>query len=913
MIKKLKLLLSIGLIIPMCASVMGQEISGKILDEDGDSLIGASVVEFNTSNGTTTGIDGSYSFTVSSIPTQLEVSFVGFEGQTISVSSAGDQGITVLIEEALFGEEIVVSASRKPEKITEAPSSISVIGSREINAAVQSNPSLLLQKTPGIQLAQMGADRFSIALRGQSATFLSGTFVMLDNRPLSSLSEQTYFYLDNPFPKLDIDKVEVIRGPGSALYGGNVTSGVVHYISKSPFTSQGTTVEVTGGNQSTYQFAARHAGVSGSGKLGYKFNVFYKRGDEWQYDPNDELDREQLGRVRFQSIDPDGNTIFELPEKTTSDGFNYFEPQQFVEYYGVSSTLEYVVSDDLTISTNLGYSKSDASFWTTNGFGIRRPDNFYGQIKLTGTKTFFSTSYSTQAQSFDNSNVESLINVGSTATGSPATAQSKENIDFQIQRQLITNDDFELVIGGDARIGLTDSQEALFARFEDDNDIEIFGAYVQGDYAISEKLSLTGALRYDNFAPLEENKISPRIATVFKPNASTALRASYNKAFAGPGSIQQYIDLVLGPVRQGGGATGPPIGFQRNVGSSVPLTFDSSPITFAGTARGLGESGTDRLISHQAAIDALISQFPSLAGLLNGLSTTNTSTPRTVAINNGGAIIGEAPVQNNSKLELTDQTTYEVGITTTIKGKLRVSLDIYYNDIKNAASVSTPFTRLVTSGGLANEVMATINGLTTLSAADQAIVMDSLLAIFPDSDESMIGAIQSEQVRASVANGEIGPSPVPDGLWVERNFFSASEVQYWGWDLGLRYQFTNDLGAFLNYSGLSETEFVDEESGIGYNLNTPKTRLGIGLDYYPRTGFNANFNLRYQDSFTVINGFYSGEVDSYTLLDLGAGYGLQNGLSFGVSVTNVTGEEFRPMPNLPAIGTMGLLRVKYDF
>lgn len=890
-------------------------VSGTVTDNAGVPLPGASVLIVGTSIGTTSNFEGD--FTLESdypTPWNLEIKYAGYAPLNFNITGNQSGLNATLQEDALGLNEVVISASRKAEKITEAPASISLISPVEVKKQVQSNPTLLLAKTQGVQLVQTGADRFQITLRGQSSTFLSNTFVMLDNMPLTSLSQQTYFYTTNPFAKLDIDRVEVIRGPGSALYGGNVTGGVVHYISKSPFTSQGTTVELTAGTLNTYQIAARHAGVSKNEKLGYKVNAFYKRGDEWQYDPNDELDRVQLGRIRSRVVSPiDGSVIFENEERTTDDGFTYFVPQDYIEYYGVDGTLEYKASDNLTLSALLGYNSSDFPFWTTNGFGVNRPSGIKSQFRLAGKNTFFSASYFRTKLGFEEDNVGTLIISGPAAVGSTATSQDTENFDAQFQHRINDLGKLDLVLGADVRIGTTDSQRALYTRTEDDNDIEIYGAYTQAVYDISEKFSLTGALRVDHFAPLEETRLSPRLAGVYKPNDRSSFRASLNKAFAGPGSIQLYIDLgPLGPVRQGGGVPGPPIGFQRNVGSADPLTFDSSPISFGGTALALGESGADKLISHQSVIDALIAANPALAAALGGINTSNTSTPRTVALNNGGAIIGEAPVVNNRALELTEQTTYEIGYTGFIGEKLSITADFYYNDIKNASALSTPFTRAVTSGGLANEVLATITGATTLNAQEQADVTDALLAIFPDNDESIIGAIQSEQIRASINNGELATSPAPrGGLWIERNFFSATAIDYYGIDLGVKYFFTNNINGYINYSWLSETEFND--NGTAYNLNTPKTRFGAGLAYNPSKGFNAQANLRYQDAFTAINGFYSGDVDAYTLLDLGAGYSFGNGISLRGSLTNATNVDFRPLPNLPAIGAQFLGSIRYDF
>ena len=80
----------------------------------------------------------------------------------------------------------------------------------------------------------------------------------------------------------DIDRMEVLLGPASALYGPNSSNGVLHVITKSPFASQGTTVSLDGGERSVIRAGLRHAGKL-SDKLAYKLSGEYMRGKDWEY------------------------------------------------------------------------------------------------------------------------------------------------------------------------------------------------------------------------------------------------------------------------------------------------------------------------------------------------------------------------------------------------------------------------------------------------------------------------------------------------------------------------------------------------------------------------------------------------------------------------------------------------------
>lgn len=136
-------------------------------------------------------------------------------------------------------------------------------------------------------------ERINIQLRGDGGLFGSASFPILDYRSLSGPGLGTFDALNSPLNNLDIDRIEVVRGPGSALYGPGVTSGVVHFITKSPIDKPGTAIELLGGELNTFGITARHA-TKVSDKFGFKVNAVLKRGDEFSLDPNDPDDAAQI-------------------------------------------------------------------------------------------------------------------------------------------------------------------------------------------------------------------------------------------------------------------------------------------------------------------------------------------------------------------------------------------------------------------------------------------------------------------------------------------------------------------------------------------------------------------------------------------------------------------------------------------
>ncbi|MEL0299467.1 MAG: carboxypeptidase-like regulatory domain-containing protein [Flavobacteriaceae bacterium] len=111
-------------------SLSAQQISGSISDENGDPLPGASIVVDGSSRGVTSDFDGNFTITASN-GDKLVVSYVGYKSQTIDVGSSSTISVQMQLGSAL--DEVVISASRRAEKVQDAPASVSIISSEDIS------------------------------------------------------------------------------------------------------------------------------------------------------------------------------------------------------------------------------------------------------------------------------------------------------------------------------------------------------------------------------------------------------------------------------------------------------------------------------------------------------------------------------------------------------------------------------------------------------------------------------------------------------------------------------------------------------------------------------------------------------------------------------------------------------------
>ena len=258
---KHEILLFISLLVVIPAIAFAQtKISGKITDTDGGILAGANVIIQGTAIGTFSDDIGNFQLeTDKAPPFTLQISYAGFTSITIDINNSNVTGLVIALEEGVFLSDIIVSASRKREKIQEAPASVSVLSPSQLKVSPDIDPTRTLGTMAGVTIQQQSAGRINIEMRGANENFGTSVFPILDYRNLIAAGIGTFNSANVGISSIDIDRIEVVRGPGSALYGAGVTSGVVHYITKNPIDYPGTAIEVFGGNMNTYGFNARHA------------------------------------------------------------------------------------------------------------------------------------------------------------------------------------------------------------------------------------------------------------------------------------------------------------------------------------------------------------------------------------------------------------------------------------------------------------------------------------------------------------------------------------------------------------------------------------------------------------------------------------------------------------------------------
>lgn len=218
-------------------------ITGSVTDSNKQSIPGANVVVLGGSGGVSTDFDGTFKLTTSAkLPFSIKVSAVGFEAQTISVTSANQKVNVVLKDEETKLDEIVVSASRTPERVIESPVTIERMGIQEIKNTTAPSFYDGLENLKEVHFNTSSISFKSINTRG-FATVANTRFMQLVDG-MDNSSPALNFVLGNLIGVSDIDvaSVELLPGASSALYGANAFNGIMFMNSKSPFTNEGISV-----------------------------------------------------------------------------------------------------------------------------------------------------------------------------------------------------------------------------------------------------------------------------------------------------------------------------------------------------------------------------------------------------------------------------------------------------------------------------------------------------------------------------------------------------------------------------------------------------------------------------------------------------------------------------------------------
>lgn len=504
------------------------EIAGRVRDTSGLTLAGANIRVTGPSVDGPRGTvaDGTGAFRVFDLPVGIytvTVTSVGYLQQTttqVAVASGPAAQLRVELEEVPYHlSETVIAASRREESIIDAPATIEKIDELEIQRSTgASSYAAMIKNAKGIDYFQNGVLGEAVNARGFNSAWGYRMFSLVDGRvttmPTGSLPISAY----TPVAKDDIQNIEVITGPGSALYGPDAISGVISITTKDPRLAQGTSVALTGGERSTLKGRFYHA--------------------------------QQRGRWGW---------------KITGDYHQARDYEQTNTFYNADSTLS--VTDDPDFDANvlrggLGvyYYPSDESRWALSAGGSRlnsinltsvgrfQADGFrynYQQLTFTSPKWHFNIYRNGDGDGgvshVLNSKAAALLAGLSEAEAKESAALSGESSFWEAEgryhHSLPQLRDTRLTVGASFRQFRPGDEGGTI---DVTSPIDQTGLYGQSETELSPRLRLVLAARLDQHE-FYDTQFSPRAALIYKPRPEWAGRATFNRAFLSPTVTHQAL------------------------------------------------------------------------------------------------------------------------------------------------------------------------------------------------------------------------------------------------------------------------------------------------------------------------------------------------------------------------------------
>ena len=194
----------------------------------------------------------------------------------------------------------VISVSKRPEKLLETASAIQVITAEDIRRSGASNIPEALRLAHNLHVAQKGSHAWGITARGFNTDLANKLLVLIDGRTVYTPLFSGVFWDRQDYLLEDLDRIEVISGPGSTLWGANAVNGVINIITKRAKETQGLYLEAGGGTELKGFTSARYGGTLASNVSYRMFGKYFDRGSQVLANGNDASDSWHMGQGGFR-------------------------------------------------------------------------------------------------------------------------------------------------------------------------------------------------------------------------------------------------------------------------------------------------------------------------------------------------------------------------------------------------------------------------------------------------------------------------------------------------------------------------------------------------------------------------------------------------------------------------------------
>jgi iron complex outermembrane receptor protein len=429
----------------------------------------------------------------------------------------------------------VTSVSKKAEKLSDAAAAIFVITQEDIRRSGVTSIPEALRMAPGIEVARIDENKWAITSRGFNRRCANKLLVLIDGRTVyTPLFSGVYWDIQDTLLE-DLDRIEVIRGPGAALWGANAVNGVINIITKQANNTQGGLVSGGSGTEERGFASGRFGGLIGK-EVYYRVYAKYS-----ERDPFESFAVPNLSHGDFNI--PSGSCLHchdrLNTQKRERNGWETLQGGFRLDWQRTSS-------DSLTLQGDIYGSNSGESL-TVASFTYPFARDFTNEPSKAGGNILARWKYS-----FCNSSDMALqLYYDRTEGGEASAKEFRDTFDLDFQYRFAPNKRQEVMLGLGYRYTREDFEDSFtYLLYPQSRDDQLFSTFIQDEIEIMPsrlRLILGSKFEHNDYTGFE---IQPNARLLWKPHALHTLWAAVSRAVRIPSRAEHDIQinaLVLPP------------------------------------------------------------------------------------------------------------------------------------------------------------------------------------------------------------------------------------------------------------------------------------------------------------------------------------------------------------------------------
>jgi iron complex outermembrane recepter protein len=403
-----------------------------------------------------------------------------------------------------LGQIEVTTASKVPVKATRVPAAVYVITQEDIRRSGATSIPEALRMVPGVEVARVDSNTWSLGVRGFESTLSRSVLVLIDGRSVYTPLFAGVYWQVQDTPLEDVDRIEVIRGPGGTIWGANAVNAVINIITKTAQETRGTLASAGGGNLDQGFVNFRYGGGN---SIGFNYRVYGKaftRGPEFHSDQR-QFDDWHMGQTGFRT-DWDAHNR----DRLTLQGD---------AYYGDAGQRVGIASYSPPFMTNV-----DQNAELSGGNLLGRWERDLGSGSNVQLQTYYDRTNRKQAN----------------------FAESRDTFDFDFIHHLTLPGRQDFIWGLGARLSSGNASEVVNTVVFTPNHYteKLYNAFIQDEIPIlGDKLSLTLGSKFlhNNYSGFE---IQPTARLLWTPNSRQTVWGAVTRAVRTPSRVEEDLQLT---------------------------------------------------------------------------------------------------------------------------------------------------------------------------------------------------------------------------------------------------------------------------------------------------------------------------------------------------------------------------------